>query len=103
MRKASPNYDGDALSREKEDENGESVNDKDDRAGPVESDNGLLDLRKLRPTDLSFNRRVFLPEPLDDKRKELKLQNLKNNLIQRTEEYVCESQSKNRTQSNNLS
>ena len=46
-----------------------------------------FDFRNMRATDLPFNKRVHLPDPLDDE-SEIAIQNLKTKLNQITEEYV---------------
>ena len=48
---------------------------------------GTLDLRWLKPTDLPFNKRVSLPEPLNNER-EVAIQHLRDRLLRVTEEYV---------------
>jgi hypothetical protein len=58
-----------------------------------------LDLRWLKPTDLPFNKRVFLPEPLSNER-EVAIQHLRDKLSRVTEEYVRATGSTLRAQSN---
>ena len=62
---------------------------KEERAWPFDLKNGVFDLRYLRPTDLPFNRRVYLPNALQDD-KEIDMQHLKGKLMRVTEEYVKE-------------
>ena len=46
-----------------------------------------FDFRNMRATDLPFNKRVHLPDPLDEE-SEIEIQNLKAKLNQITEEYM---------------
>ena len=59
----------------------------EDRAWPYDADNHTLNFRYLRPTDLPFNKRVYLPGPIE-KKKELEIQCLKEKLLAATTEYV---------------
>ena len=65
------------------------TDDSEGRIWPYEHSNRTLDLRHLRSTDLPFNRYVHLPSPLKNE-EEVKVQNLKNNLIGVTRSYVNE-------------
>ena len=52
-------------------------------------DGNTIDMKYLRATDLPSNKRVFLPPPVT-MREEMKLQNLKHDLIGATREYIHE-------------
>jgi hypothetical protein len=53
----------------------------------------IIDMRSLRPTDLPFNKRVYLPEPLP-KEEETKLQEIKQELLHATKQYISEGRTK---------
>ena len=57
------------------------------RVWPLDVDTNTLDLRYLRPTDLPFNKRVFLPSPLHEDT-EVGLRNLKVKLLEATSQYI---------------
>ena len=46
-----------------------------------------FDFRNMKATDLPFNKRITLPPALEDRRKELSLQNLKENLIRKSKQF----------------
>ena len=68
-----------------EDENEEEGGDEEERIWPVEGKK--VDLRHMRATDMPYNKRVYLPEQLK-REKEVKLQNLKEDLVAETRKYV---------------
>ena len=73
----------------------------EERSRPVEiapDGHTVLDMGHLRPTDLPFNKRVFLPQPLD-KEEETKLQKCKIELISAAQNYI-ESKKRNTTTTN---
>ena len=57
----------------------------------------------LRPTDLPFNKRVYLPRPLSNE-KEVTMHHLKNKLKRTTDEYVqkIKRDARNKTPWSNL-
>ena len=69
------------------------------RTWPFDVVDTTLDLRLLRPTDLPFNKRVYLPRPLDD-RSQVTTQHLRDNLRRTTEEYIESTKYKSTVQSN---
>ena len=56
-------------------------------------DDNTMDMRNLRPTDLPFNRNVFLPKPLEAD-KETEMMELKRKLIDTTKEYIDQNKKK---------
>ena len=70
-----------------------------DKEEIFDPETGTLDLRWLKPTDLPFNKRVSLPEPLSNER-EVAIQHLRDRLSRVTEEYVRATGSTLRAQSN---
>ena len=81
---------------EEEEEDG-NEEDEENRVWPLDLREKTLDLRAMRPTDMPFNKRIYLPPPVDTKT-ETEMQNLKNRLINVTKEYT----SRNKTQDCNL-
>ena len=63
----------------------------EDRVWPYDPAKKTLDLRYLRSTDLPFNRYVHLPDPLENE-EEVKIQNLRNDLVRETQDYVSEKE-----------
>jgi hypothetical protein len=70
----------------KEEQNQE-IRKKNDTGSGDESGKGNVDMRKLKATDLPFNKRVCLPNPLNE-RKEIELQHLKSKMLTTAESYI---------------
>ena len=68
--------------------------DNEDRTYPIteRNDNStLIDMREMRPTDLKFNKRVIIPDPLPEK-EEIELQDIKQEIIQTAKSYKIEKE-----------
>ena len=64
------------------------------RAYAVDTVENTVDMRYLRPTDLSFNKRNQLPKMMK-KNEEVKLQHLGDKLLQATSQYIAKQERKN--------
>ena len=76
-----------------EDDTDEEPTEAQERVWAYNIDDNTMDMRNLRPTDLPFNRNVFLPEPLKTD-KESEMMDLKRKLIGTTKEYIEENKKK---------
>ena len=56
-------------------------------------DDKKINFRNLRPTDMKYNKRVFLPGPMSEE-EEIKVLNLKNELMKEIEQYSKENRNK---------
>ena len=61
-------------------------NEEQERIWPIDGKN--IDRRTMRATDMLFNKRVYLPENNLWKKQEIKIEILKEELIEKTREYV---------------
>ena len=66
---------------------------KEERVWPYNPITSTLDLRYLRSTDLPCNSFVHLPDALEES-EEIKVQNMKRELIKATEDYIMEQKEK---------
>ena len=64
------------------------------RQWPYDPVTSTIDLRYLRSTDLPFNRDVYMPDPLEEE-EEVKMQNLKHELIGIVSQYAHEAKASN--------
>ena len=56
-------------------------------------DDNIMNFKKMRPTEMKYNKRVFLPNPMREK-EEIKTLNLRNELMNEIEEYCKNNRSK---------
>ena len=68
----------------------------DGRVWPYDPETSTIDLRYLRSTDLPFNSFVHMPPALEED-EEIKLQNLKRDLVKVTDEYIMENKEKKKS------
>ena len=71
------------------DEREEQLEKDRERIWPFDLKKGAFDLRYLRPTDLPFNKRVCLPDALENG-EEIDLQHLKGRLVSVTKDFINE-------------
>ena len=62
-------------------------------------DNTKMNFKNLRPTEMEYNKRVYLPGPMSEE-EEIKVMNLKNDLMKEIEQYC--KQNKNKMNMRNL-
>ena len=80
------------LTDEREGDSGQIRGDSE-REWPYDPETATVDLRHLRSTDLPFNSFVHMPPALEEE-EEIKIQNMKRDLIKVTKQYVNEEKGK---------